>query len=134
MAIEEVEVYEYAAGTVVDPKSDTKEVFIPSPPTRMEQKINPRPAIILFGDADVEALKAKADADKLVFVLPKDAEDDTVEATFKFVVGGAKKLNVKKNAVSVKFIGDAEDAAQAFLDYAVDELDAEFDDVEEFAL
>ena len=131
MAIEEVEVYEYNGGTVVDPKSDTKTVFIPSPPTQMEQKINPRPAVILFGEADVEALKAKADEEKVVFVLPADAEDDTVEATIKFVITGAKKLNVKKNEVSVKFIGDGADA-QAFVDYAVDELEVELDDAEEF--
>ena len=131
MAVEEVEVYEYEGGTVVDPKSDTKVVFIPSPPTKMEQKINPRPAVILFGDADVEELKAKADEEKVVFVLPKDAEPETVEATFKFTVTSAKKLNVKKDEVTVKYVGDAADAAQAFVDYAVDELDAEFDDAEE---
>lgn len=131
MAIEEVEVYEYEGGTCVDPKSDTKVVFIPSPPTKMEQKINPRPAIILFGCDDIEALKAKADEDKVVFVLPKDAEPETVEATFKFAVTSAKKLNVKKDEVTVAYVGAADDA-QAFVDYAVDELDAEFDDPEEF--
>ncbi len=131
MAVEEVEVYEYEGGVCVDPKSDTKVVFIPSPPTKMEQKINPRPAVILFGDADVEELKVKADEEKVVFVLPKDAEPETVEATFKFTVTSAKKLNVKKDEVTVKYVGDAADAAQAFVDYAVDELDAEFDDAEE---
>jgi len=131
MAVEEVEVYEYEGGTVVDPKSDTKVIFIPSPPTKMEQKINPRPAVILFGDADVEELKVKADEEKVVFVLPKDAEAETVEATFKFTVTSAKKLNVKKDEVTVKYVGDAAEAAQAFVDYAVDELDAEFDDAEE---
>ena len=80
---------------------------------------------------DIDALKAKADEEKVVFVLPKDAEDETVEATFKFVVTGAKKLNVKKGEVSVKFAGDAGETAQAFVDYAVDELDAEFEDAEE---
>lgn len=97
----------------------------------MEQKINPRPAVILFGDADVEELKVKADEEKVVFVLPKDAEAETVEATFKFTVTSAKKLNVKKDEVTVKYVGDAAEAAQAFVDYAVDELDAEFDDAEE---
>ncbi|MBE6479486.1 MAG: hypothetical protein E7Z98_03115 [Olsenella sp.] len=130
MAVEEVEVYEYEGGTVVDPKSDTKVIFIPSPPTKMEQKINPRPAVILFGDADVEELKVKADEEKVVFVLGED-EDETVEATFKFTVTSAKKLNVKKDEVTVKYVGDAAEAAQAFVDYAVDELDAEFDDAEE---
>ena len=132
MAVEEVQVYEYDGGTVVDPKSDTKTIFIPSPPTKMEQKINPRPAIILFGCDDAEALKAKADEEKVVFVLPNDAEEETVEATFKFVVNGAKKLNVKKDEVSVKYVGDAAETAKAFVDYAVDELDAEFEDAEEF--
>jgi len=131
MAVEEVEVYEYEGGTVVDPKSDTKVIFIPSPPTKMEQKINPRPAVILFGDADVEELKVKADEEKVVFVLPKDAEAETVEATFKFTVTSAKKLNVKAAEVTVKYVGDGAEAAQAFVDYAVDELDAEFDDAEE---
>ena len=32
MAVEEVEVYEYEGGVCVDPKSDIKVVFIPSPP------------------------------------------------------------------------------------------------------
>ena len=131
MAVEEVEVCEYGGGVCVDPKSDTKVVFIPSPPTKMEQKINPRPAIILFGCDDPESLKAKADEEKVVFVLPKDAEAETVEATFKFAVTSAKKLNVKAAEVTVKYVGDAAEAAQAFVDYAVDELDAEFDDAEE---
>jgi hypothetical protein len=131
MAIEEVEVYEYDGGTVVDPKSETKKVFIPSPPTTIEQKINPRPAIILFGETDVEAIRAKADEEKVVFVLPADAEEETIEATFRLVVTGAKKLNVKADEVSVKFVGDGKDA-QAFVEYTVNELDADLEDAEEF--
>jgi hypothetical protein len=131
MAIEEVEVYEYDGGTVVDPKSETKKVFIPSPPTTIEQKINPRPAIILFGETDVEAIRAKADEEKVVFVLPADAEEETIEATFRLVVTGAKKLNVKADEVSVKFVGDGKDA-QAFVEHTVNELDADLEDAEEF--
>ena len=42
-----VEFYEYEGlGTVVDPESETKEVFIPSPPTMATLKINPRPVVI----------------------------------------------------------------------------------------
>lgn len=134
MAIEEVEVYEYDGGTCVDPKSDTKEVFIPSPPTKMTQKINPRPGVILFGDWDIEALKAKADADKVVFVLPKDAEPENAEATFKFAVSSAKLLNVKKNEVTVGATAEALEEAQKFVDYVVDELDGELDDAEEYSL
>ena len=132
MAVEEVAVYEYDGGTVVDPKSDTKKVFIPSPPPEIEQKINPRPAIILFGEADVEALKAQADEEKVVFVLPQDGENATFEATYKFTVTGSKKLNVKKTAVSVKATACALETAQAFVDYVIDELDGDLDDAEEF--
>lgn len=133
MAVEEVEVYQFDAGTVVDPKSDTKMVFIPSPPTKLEQKINPRPAVILFGDFDADSLKAKADEEKTVFVLPQDGiDEDGYEAIFKFIVAGAKKLNVKKSEVTVKADAASLEAAQAFVEYACDELDAEFDDAEEF--
>lgn len=132
MAVEEVAVYEYDGGTVVDPKSDTKKVFIPSPPTEIEQKINPRPAVILFGETDVEALKAQADEEKVVFVLPQDGENSTFETTYKFTVTGSKKLNVKKTAVSVKATAGALETAQAFVDYVIDELDGDLDDAEEF--
>lgn len=132
MAVEEVEVYEYAGGTCVDPKSDTKTVFIPSPPTKMEQKINPRPAVILFGEFDPEGLKGQADEEKVVFVLPKDGEEDTFKATYEFTVTKAKKLNVKADQVAVKAAEDAMDTAQAFVDYTTDELDGELDDPEAF--
>ena len=134
MAIEEVSVYEYGAGSIIDPKSDTKTVFIPSPPTKIEQKINPRPAIILFGDFDVEALKSKADAEKIVFVLPSDADEDVVKATCEFVIDGAKKLNVVADEVSVQADDAHMEAAQAFVDYAIDELDKDLDDASTFNL
>ena len=134
MAIEEVSVYEYGAGSIIDPKSDTKTVFIPSPPTKIEQKINPRPAIILFGDFDVEALKSKADVEKIVFVLPSDADEDAVKTTCEFVIDGAKKLNVVADEVSVQADDAHMEAAQAFVDYAIDELDKDLDDASTFNL
>lgn len=129
MAVEEVQVYEYAAGTCVDPKSDTRTVFIPSPPTQMEQKINPRPVLLLFGENDVEAVKAMADEQKLFVMLPKDTEEDTVETTFEAIQKSAKKWNIKKDEVSVKTTGDVA-AAQAVVDYINDELDGDVADAE----
>ena len=42
-----VEFKEYEGlGYFIDPESDTKQVFIPSPPTMATVKINPRPGII----------------------------------------------------------------------------------------
>ena len=41
-----VEFYEYEGlGYIVDPESDTKQVFIPSPPTMTTVKTNPRSGI-----------------------------------------------------------------------------------------
>lgn len=134
MAVEEVEVYEYDTGFCVDPKSDTKEVFIPSPPTKILQKINPRPAVILFGEWDMDALKVKADEEKIVYVLPTDADDHTVENTISFVIAGAKKLNVVADEVTVGATEAALDEAQKFVDTAVDEYDADLEDAEVYAL
>ena len=127
MAIEEVEVYEYAAGTIVDPKSDTRMVFIPSPPTQMEQKINPRPVLILFGENDIEAVKAMADEQKLFVMIPNGTDEDTIEATHSAIEKGAKKYNIKKAEISVKTTGDIA-AAQAVVDYLNDELDCDVAD------
>ena len=129
MAIEEVEVYKYAAGTIVDPKSDTRTVFIPSPPTQMEQKINPRPVLILFGENDIEAVKAMADEQKLFVMLPDGTDEDTVEATYNDISKNAKKYNIKKAEISVKTSGDLA-AAQAAVDYINDELDGEIADAQ----
>lgn len=59
-------------GYIIDPPSDTKEVFIPSPPTMTTVKINPRTAIIYItggkiseGYEKLDALKAYAEENKL---------------------------------------------------------------------
>lgn len=71
-------------GYIIDPPSDTKEVFIPSPPTMTTVKVNPRAAIIYVtggkiveGYDKLEALKAYAEENKLVLICPTatDAEE-----------------------------------------------------------
>lgn len=127
MAIEEVQVFEYEAGTIVDPKSDVRMVFIPSPPTQMEQKINPRPVLILFGENDIEAVKELADTEKLFVVLPNGTDEDTIEITFELIAKGTKKYNIKKDEITVKTTGNVE-AAQDVVDYLNDELDCDIED------
>ena len=70
-----VEFKEYEGlGYFIDPESDTKQVFIPSPPTMATVKINPRPGIIYVtggkvkeGYEQLEALKDYAEKIKLEF-------------------------------------------------------------------
>lgn len=137
-----VEVYGYEElGIIIDPPSDTKEVFIPSPPTMATVKINPRPAVIYItggkvteGCDQIEALKAYAEDNKTVLICPTSDDAEEVAKTFDYVTKKAKMINIKANEIAV--MGDAEhmDAAQAIVDYLVDECDADIDDAEEFEM
>lgn len=137
-----VEVYGYEElGIIIDPPSDTKEVFIPSPPTMATVKINPRPSVIYItggkvteGCDQIEALKAYAEDNKTVLICPTSDDAEEVAKTFDYVTKKAKMINIKANEIAV--MGDAEhmDAAQAIVDYLVDECDADIDDAEEFEM
>lgn len=137
-----VEFYDYEGlGYIVDPESDTKQVFIPSPPTMTTVKTNPRPAIIYItggkvkeGYDKLEDLKAYAEENKVVFVCPTSADPEEVSETFKYVETKYKVLNVKRDEISVQGDPDMMDAAQEIVDYLVDECDADIDDAEEFSL
>lgn len=131
---------EYAneAGFVVDPKSDEKEVFIPSPPTKVVSKINPRAGIILITEPAIDEnyerldeLKAYAKSEKLFIACVAEKTVEAMEATYTYMVKGAKKLNIKKDDIQVKYMNGLEEQAQEFVDYAVDELDVEMEDAEE---
>lgn len=137
-----VEFYAYEGlGYIIDPESDTKEVFIPSPPTMTTVKINPRPAMIYIaggmvkeGYEGLEALKAYAEANKVVIVCPESTDAEEVGETYNYISTKAKSLNIKKDALTVTATADLVDTAQECVDYMVDELDADLDDAEEFAL
>ena len=134
-----VEFYAYEdLGFIIDPESDTKEVFIPSPPTMVTAKINPRPAIIYItggkvveGYDKLETMKDYAEKNKVVIVCPTAEDAEELGKTYEYVSMKAKLLNVKKDQISIK--GDAVhmDLAQEAVDYAVDEMDADLDDAEE---
>lgn len=124
-------------GYVVDPESDTKEVFIPSPPTNAIVKINPRPVLILFseetideGYARAEELKEYARSQKLFIMCPADL--NSVESVYQYLAKNVKDLNIKINEIQIKYMGDLADAAQEAVDYLVDELDVDVEDAEEF--
>lgn len=143
--ISDVMFYEYdidedgQAGYIIDPKSDEKEVFIPSPPTKMIQKINPRVGVILVTETPItedyenlDSLKAYAKEKKVFIACPEETDVDALESIYKYMQSKAKKLNIKKDEIVVQYLGNMENAAQEFVDYAIDELDADLDDAEEF--
>ena len=134
-----VEFYAYEdLGFIIDPESDTKEVFIPSPPTMVTAKINPRPAIIYItggkvveGYDKLETRKDYAEKNKVVIVCPTAEDAEELGKTYEYVSMKAKLLNVKKDQISIKGDADHMDLAQEAVDYAVDEMDADLDDAEE---
>ena len=134
-----VEFYAYEdLGFIIDPESDTKEVFIPSPPTMVTAKINPRPAIIYItggkvveGYDKLETMKDYAEKNKVVIVCPTAEDAEELGNTYEYVSMKAKLLNVKKDQISIKGDADHMDLAQEAVDYAVDEMDADLDDAEE---
>lgn len=134
-----VEFYAYEdLGFIIDPESDTKEVFIPSPPTMVTAKINPRPAIICItggkvveGYDKLETMKDYAEKNKVVIVCPTAEDAEELGKTYEYVSMKAKLLNVKKDQISIKGDADHMDLAQEAVDYAVDEMDADLDDAEE---
>ena len=135
-----VEVYAYEElGWIIDPPSDTKEVFIPSPPTMTTVKINPRKAIIYVtggkvaeGYEQLDALKAYAEANKTMIICPESTDAEELGEAYNYVKTKAKTLNIKGNEIVVMGDADNLEAAQELVDYAVDELDADLDDAEEF--
>lgn len=137
-----VEVYGYEElGIIIDPPSDTKEVFIPSPPTMATVKINPRAAIIYItggkiteGCDQIEALKAYAEENKVVFICPTATDSEEIAKTYDYVTKKAKMINIKANELSVMADADTMEAAQEAVDYLVDECDADIDDAEEFEM
>lgn len=134
-----VEFYAYEdLGFIIDPESDTKEVFIPSPPTMVTAKINPRPAIIYItggkvveGYDKLETMKDYAEKNKVVILCPTAEDAEELGKTYEYVSMKAKLLNVKKDQISIKGDADHMDLAQEAVDYAVDEMDADLDDAEE---
>lgn len=137
-----VEFYTYEElGTIIDPPSDTKEVFIPSPPTMTTVKINPRAAILYItggkvveGYDKLEMLKSYAEEHKTMLICPEATEAEEVAETYEYIMKKAKILNIKAGEMVVMADADHMDDAQKVVDYLVDELDADMDDAEEFEI
>ena len=127
------------AGTYIDPKSDVEMVYIQSPPSFGETKINPRPAVILFsaeviteGDVRIEAIKAIADKQKIFVVCPASFEEDMLIDTVEWMRRNAKALNIVAKDIRAGSVAGSANAAEAFREMASDEFGTEFIDAGEF--
>ncbi|MCB7305567.1 hypothetical protein NE683_08375 [Bariatricus massiliensis] len=135
-----VEFTEYQGlGYLVDPESETKQVFIPSPPTMATVKINPRPGIIYVtggkvveGYEKLDALKTYAEENKTAIFCPSSTEAEEIAKTYEYIQKSGKVLNVKRDELAVMGDADSMEIAQEAVDYLVDECDADIDDAEEF--
>lgn len=137
-----VEVYKLEeAGIIIDPPSDVKEVFIPSPPTMTTVKINPRSAIIYITGGKIsetyeklDMLKQYAEENKTMIICPEDADTENLAKVYEYVMEKAKMLNVKGGEIAVA--GDLEhmQMAQELVDYLVDELDADIEEAQKFEI
>lgn len=135
--IQDVEIIEAQNGDAVAivPASETKQVFIPSPPTMNTVAINPRPCVIYVADVEItDELKAYCKENKVVFVLPKKEEASEMLSVYNWVVAKATTLNIKKEEVFVKADKENKDLAEQLVETISDELDVELDEVEIFAL
>lgn len=112
---------------VVLPKSDTKVVVIPSPPTETTVEINPRPAVILLIDNISDELKAYAKENKVVYVIPsEDADADDIAELYPWILRrGKSDLNVDKNQISIAASAEKLELAQAAAEIIQDDEDIE---------
>lgn len=127
------EVVKIEKATLVDPPSDTKKTFIPSPPSMIEVKINPRPAEIVVGSPvpDEAALGAWAVENKVVVVLPDAADNDTLVEIVKYLQSSKKTLNVS-DEIRVAAVAGSEAAATAFVSFYSDEYGEDLEDAGTF--
>ena len=145
--VKKVSVYRYGAGEelvcVIDPESDTKLVFIPSPPTTTTQKINPRTPVnnqtavrAEQSPERLEAQKAYCAEQKLVFICTDSLVAEQIQQAYEYMTLNERNLNVKKDRLVLKADAASMDAAQEAMDYLIDELDVEFEDeeIEEFSV
>lgn len=126
----DVKIEKYEGGSIVLPKSETKKVVIPSPPSVKEMPINPRDAVIyLVNEINEEAFKTYAEDNKVVLICPDEKSADAVVAAYNYANSKLKTLNIKKGAFSVKAdeanLDVANDAVEALADEDVEVDDAE---------
>lgn len=136
-----VDFYDYQGlGYVVDPESDTKVVTVILI-GKQTVKANPRPAVIYVTGGKInesyeklDELKAYCAENKVVFICPLATETEELGKTYQYALDKFKDLNIVKEEISIKSDSENLEAAQALVDYVLDEFDDELEDATEFSL
>ena len=125
------------AGYIITPPSDTKQTYIPSPPSFVDVKINPRPGTILFtpepitaDSPQLDSLKAAAKEEKLFIVCPKAFDNDSLMDIFDWLNENVKARNILPEDVRIAYLQQSADAALAFIKAADEEYGETFGDAE----
>lgn len=141
MTVAQYEIGGKPAGIYVDPVSDTEVVYIQSPPSFGETKINPRPVVILFSAGQitpeapcVEVLKSIAEKEKLFILCPASFDEDLLVAAVDWLQSNARTLNIAANDVRTAYTAGSDEAARAFREMAQEEFEQEFQDAGKFDL
>ena len=135
--VSDVELVEFDDGVAVVPASEMKQIVIPSPPTVTMVPTNPRPCYIVVGPFEAsDQVKAYAKENKVVFVIPRDTDPETIANAYTYAKKNASKINVKKSEFFVKAADEASmDAASEGVESIYDVDDSvELDDPEVFSL
>jgi len=139
MTVSTFEVGGKLAGICIDPKSDVETVYIQSPPSFGETKINPRSVVILFSaeviserDVRIKALKAIADKKKIFVVCPASFEENMLIESVEWLRSNAKVLNIVAKDIRAGYVTGSANAAKVFREMASDEFGIEFIDAGEF--
>jgi hypothetical protein len=134
-------VYEGGLGLLVDPESDTKEVFIPSPPSMVQVKVHPRDAVVLVsggvvrqGWSELAALEEYAESNKVAILCPFSDDPEEVAKSYLWLERKCRSLNIRYGCWRVMATEGELEAARGVVDYLVTKLDADLDKAEVLAL
>lgn len=138
--ISKVTVEAFEGGYIVAPESEMKKVVIPSPPTITMIPIHPRDAVIYLTEqaitpesANIDAIKAYTEENKVVLICPGDKTEQAVVSAYQYAISNANTINIKKDAFSVKADEASMEAANAAVEALLDE-DAEVENAEVLTL
>lgn len=129
-------------GYAIMPEIETKEVFIPSPPTTTIVPINPRLCVIYLTEepvtpesANLDALKAYAKDNNCVLFCPEKGTADDLFSVYAWALqpDECKRMNLKHDVIAVKSDEASYDLADELTEILEDE-EIEPDDTEVLAL
>jgi hypothetical protein len=115
---------------MVDPESDTKQIFIPSPPSLSIVKIHPRAAVFLMSSGkeeklyeQIEVLKTYAQEQNVMLICPFTDDFVEFEKSFCWIDKKRRVLNIDHNRYSVMGCEGYEKEAKSLAEYLANKYD-----------